>query len=106
MRLLIERRQDEAKTMFGRHRGVDFTLWFRLELTPEEERLVQHYDLAEHVLIRRDSEDREPWVTVAQARAGFSHTLASIETVHRNEQVIRKNCQNFKVILEIAQSFG
>ena len=40
MKLVIQRSQQDVKGMLGGHKGVSFTLSYRLVLTGEEEELV------------------------------------------------------------------
>jgi hypothetical protein len=105
MRLMIERNQADT-AILGWHKGVQFTLWWRLELTAEEVQLVERYKLSNHVLIYRDPDRREPLITLRNAMAGVSETVSSIAIVWKNEQKARECCQNFKSMLDIAKTFG
>ena len=50
MQLVIRRSQADVKEVFGGHKGVQFSLYYRLVLTPEEDALVQRYQLNIHAL--------------------------------------------------------
>lgn len=48
MKLAIQRSQQDVKGMLGGHKGVTFTLSYRLILSSEEQELVNRYKLDEY----------------------------------------------------------
>jgi hypothetical protein len=102
MHLLIKRDQADMKGVFGGHKGVQFSLYYRLVLTPEEEQLVGRYKLDNHVLTRSPAKID----TVRQATQGISQSVESVEVLLNNEEVIKRACDQFCTLIAVARSFG
>lgn len=93
--------------MLGGHKGVSFTLTYRLVLTPEEMALVQRYKLEEHALTWRTIQgERMPDDTIANMVAGRTQTLSDVTTLIRNEDIVKDACDNLPVLFEIVRTFG
>lgn len=103
MQLVIRRTQADAKGVFGGHRGVNFNLFYRLVLSPEETVVVQRYKLDLHVLSRSGNGTQE---TVADALRGINQTLQSVDVLLNNEKIAKQACDSFYRLLRVAQSFG
>lgn len=102
MELVIQRNQADVKGLMGGHKGVSFSLSYRLRTTPGEDTIIQRYRLGAHVIARSQASI----TTVDNMRAGVTETLPSVEILLRNEEVIKQACQDFGVLLRVARSFG
>lgn len=93
--------------MFGRSRGVEFSLSYQLQLTPEEQELVDRYGLADYVIAERD-DDRGKLVrvTVADAQRGDRYVASSIAKAVNGESVVRSSCQDLAGLLRAARGYG
>ncbi len=103
MQLVIRRTQADMKGVFGGHKGVQFNLYYRLVLTPEEAALVEKYKLDAHVLSKSGSGLPE---TVADAIRGINQSIQSVDVLLRNEEVAKRACDSFYNLILVAQSFG
>jgi hypothetical protein len=103
MQLVIRRNQADAKGVFGGHKGVNFNLFYRLVLSPEEAAVVQRYRLDLHVLSRSGNGLQE---TVADAMRGVTQTVQSVDVLLNNEKIAKSSCDAFYRLLLVAQSFG
>lgn len=104
VKLAIRRDQADVKGMFGGHKGVTFSLWYCLRLTAAESQLVDRYKLREHVLCRNSQ--GTTLLTVGEALDGVTENLTSVEILLQNEKVVKGACKQFKVLLDVASSFG
>jgi hypothetical protein len=103
MRLHIWRNQADQRGVFGGHKGVQFSLRCRLTLTEHERQLVERYKLGSHVLTRNGA--GVP-LTVNQIIDSHVEQMPTVELLVNNEKVIKEACQGFKVLLDIASTFG
>jgi hypothetical protein len=103
MQLVIRRTQADAKGVFGGHKGVNFNLFYRLTLTPEEAAIVQRYKLDTHILSKAGSGVPE---TVADVVRGVTQTVQSVDVLLNNEEIAKRACNAFYKLLLVAQSFG
>lgn len=107
MKLAIQRSQQDIKGMLGGHKGVSFTLYYRLLLTPDEEELVQRYKLEEYPVTWRSFEGtRLPNDTIGNMVAGRSQTLSDVTTLIQNENVVKEACDDLPVLFEVVRTFG
>jgi hypothetical protein len=107
MRLIISRNQQAMKGMLGGHKGVQFTLAYRLELTPEESQLVARYKLDEYPVTWNTVQGtRMPDDTIANMVVGRSHTLTDVTTLISNEQVVKDACDTLPQLFEVVRTFG
>ncbi len=107
MRLIINRSQAAMRGMFGGHKGVQFTLSYRLELTAEEQELVRQYKLEHYPLTwSTQSGQRMPDDTIANMVLGRSQTITDVTTLIGNERVIKDACDALPPLFEVARSFG
>lgn len=102
MQLVISRGQADQRGMFGGHKGVQFSLYYRLELTAEEHALVDRYRLVDHVLTRSQAKID----TVRDAMQGVTEIVGSVEILLNNEKVVKRACDSFYRLVTVAQSFG
>jgi hypothetical protein len=107
MRLIISREQEDIKGMLGGHKGVSFTLAYRLELTPEETELVARYKLEEYPVTWKTIQGtRVPDDTIKNMVAGRRQTLSDVMMLLKNENVIKDACDGLPVLFGVARSFG
>jgi hypothetical protein len=104
MKLTIRRDQADVKGMLGGHKGVTFSLWYQVGLTPTENDLVTRYRLGSHILCKNNQ--GVPLLTVDQAIRGNREEMPSVQLLVHNERVVREACADFKQLLEVASTFG
>ncbi len=108
MRLVINRRQQDVKGMMGGHKGVSFTLGYRLELTTEESELVQRYALQYYpVTWHTDNRgQRMPDDMIGNMVEGRTQTLTDVTTLIRNENIVKDACDGVVALFDVCRSFG
>jgi hypothetical protein len=107
MKLVIKRSQQDVKGMLGGHKGVSFTLSYRLVLTPEEEALVAKYKLEGHPLTWTTSQGvKSPDDTIANMVVGRTQTVSNVTTLVRNENIVKDACDSLPVLFEVVRTFG
>lgn len=107
MRLIISRRQDDVTGLFGGHRGVSFTLSYRLELTATEAELVSRYRLESHpVTYRLASGAAVPDDTIATMLNGREHELPDVVTLIEKETAVKNACDSLPALFDMCASFG
>jgi hypothetical protein len=85
MQLIVSRNQQDVKGMLGGHKGVQFTLSYRLELTEDELALVSRYKLEDYAVTWRTFQGQKvPDDTIGNMRTGRSQTLTDATTLVRN----------------------
>lgn len=102
MKLMITRNQKAEKGFFGGHKGMTFVLSYRVELTAQESELIAKYK-AENEVLTRSGEDI---MTISDIVRGKTEELSNVGILLNNEEVIKKACADFKVLLEVMNSFG
>lgn len=108
MRLVINRSQTEKKGMLGGHKGVEFTLKYRLELTQDERALVDKYKLHFYPLTWTTSStgERQPDDTIARMIEGRAQTVTNVTTLLKNEETVKSACDSLPPLFEVVRSFG
>ena len=107
MRLVVNRSQQAVTGMLGGHKGMSFTLSYRLDLTPDEQGLVAKYSLAEYPLTWRTVRgERMPDDTVGGMANGRSQTLNDVKTLLQNEEIVKSACDELVALFEVARTFG
>jgi hypothetical protein len=107
VKLIINRSQQAVKGMLGGHKGVSFTLSYRLELTQDEQGLVEQYRLAEYPLTWRVvAGDRLPDDTVGRLISGRSETLGDVKTLLQNEEIVKNACDELTTLFDVVRTFG
>jgi hypothetical protein len=107
MRLIINRRQEDVKGMLGGHKGVSFTLAYRLDLTPEEKELVARYKLGEYPVTWRTVQGtRTPDDTISNMVLGRSQTLSDVTTLLKNETIVKDACDSLPILFRVVRTFG
>ena len=108
MKLIIKRDQQAQKGIFGGQKGMTFLLSYRVELSPEEEALVEKYKVEDYVLTYTTNRDgtKLPKDTVRRLMQGESESVKDITILLNNEEIIKNACKNFKTLLEVMATFG
>src|ERR1022692_1661227 len=108
MKLLIKRNQVPQKGIFGGNKGVLFSISFRVEFTPEEKALVDRYKLSDDIVARYNVSysKEEQLLTVGNLAAGFQNSLNGLGALQELESAVVAACQNLKVYLRVASTFG
>lgn len=108
MKLVISRSQQDVKGMLGGHKGVEFTLRYRLELTPEETELVGRYKLEHYALTwNTDAQgNRIPNDTISNMVAGRAQTVRDVTTLLHNEEIVKQACDELVPLFQVVRSFG
>ena len=107
MQLVVKRDQDDRVGVFGGHKGVDFSLSFRLVLTSEESELVRRYKFGDMPLGTWVSQGAEvPIATVHGAVAGRTMRWPSVVEMLKREHELKKACVGLAKLLEVASNFG
>ena len=107
MRLIISRRQQDIKGMLGGHKGVSFTLTYRLELTSEETELVGRYKLDDYPVTWNTFQGHQvPDDTIANMIAGRSQTISDVTTLLKNESIVKNACDSLPPLFEVVRTFG
>ncbi len=112
MKLIICRNQADKTGLFGGHKGVNFQLSAKVELTENERSLVQKYKAEDTVLntIGPDLEKlklKSPFITMANLMGGWdTANVTDVGLLLDLEELIKDACQTFKNYLEVMASFG
>lgn len=108
MKLIVNRSQAEKKGMLGGHKGVEFTLRYRLELAPDEQALVEKYKLEFYSLTWKTTPtgERQPDDTISAMVQGRSQTLTDVTTLLRNEEIVKQACDTLPPLFDVVRSFG
>ena len=110
MKLIIKRNQADVKGLFGGHKGVQFSLYAKANITSEEQVLVDRYKVGDYILASYEAplgkEIFEFKLSVNNLFGGRTTTLDSISTLLSLEDEIKKGCQNLKNLLLVMSTFG
>src|SRR5437879_12358646 len=102
MKLYIAR--DQAKGLLG---GVKFELKGRVELTPQEAKLIRKYKAEKEALLKR--EIKIPFtgrsisldLTIGSLMAGQTFKCSDISEILESEKSLKESCESFKNYLEV-----
>lgn len=103
MKLIIKRDQKEQKGVFGGHKGVSFLLTYKLQLSPQEQELITRYKVENQVLMSTEAGNT---TTVQDLITGRTQEMQDITILLSNEEAVKNACQNFKILLDVMNSFG
>lgn len=107
MKLHLQRDQQQRTSVFGRSQGWDFSLWYQLELSHQEQATVERYGLGEHMLAEYDDpRGKTVRVSVAAAQQGARYDATSLQDALKSEGIIYSSCKEFKMLLEGAERWG
>lgn len=107
MKLIIKRNQRDEKGIFGGHKGVNFILSCRVELTDEERELIDRYKAWDYPLTYKEIGGTQVAnYTVDALVNGRTQEVKDVATLLHNEEVVKKACDDFKNLLQIMTTFG
>lgn len=107
MRLVVNRSQEILRGMMGGHKGVNFTLRYRLELTHEESDLVKQYKLQDYALTFTNyNGSRIPDDTIGRMCDGRAQTLPDVTTLINNEETVKNACDSLPALFAMCRTFG
>jgi hypothetical protein len=108
VKLIINRSQADKKGMLGGHKGVEFTLSYRLELSADEQELVDRYKLHFYPLTwtTGPSGERQAGDTISTMVQGRSQTVTDVTTLLNNEEVLKDACDKLPPLFQVVRSFG
>jgi hypothetical protein len=107
VQLVIKREQAPVKSLLGGHKGVEFTLAYRLLLTDEECELADQYKLGDYPVTWKNLPSGQvPDDTLRDMVAGRSQTLTDVTTLVANEKAIKDACDSLPKLFEIVRTFG
>jgi|SRR5579859_1795178 len=107
MKLIINRSQQDQKGIMGGHKGVQFTLRYRLELTREETALVERYRLGFYPLTFTNHQGTQiPADTISSLVQGSTNIVSDVTKLIRDEDLIKDACDQLPVLFDVCRSFG
>ena len=107
MKLTIKRDQSAKKGLFGGHKGMIFSLYCKVQISQEEQELIDKYKVNNYVLTTKQSEEGKiPDLTVNSLVQGCTEEFWDVATLLHNEDVIKEACRDFKNLLLIMAAFG
>ena len=110
MKLTIKRNQADVKGLFGGHKGVNFELYSKVEISKEERELIQHYKVESHHLAEYEISTKKgteiDYITVGNLINGNTIVLSSVSRLLNLEDKIKEGCQDLKNLLLVMASFG
>ncbi|MFL6858863.1 MAG: hypothetical protein ACJ8EB_13285, partial [Allosphingosinicella sp.] len=112
VQLRLIRSQADQKGFFGGHKGVSFALRYKLEVSSEEQALVDRYKVADfvvHTVIYGKSSQGEPYtwdIHVKDLINGNSVALRDFSEVVKSEDAVTQGAANLKGLLERMRHFG
>ncbi|MDM8567287.1 hypothetical protein QUF74_16770 [Candidatus Halobeggiatoa sp. HSG11] len=110
MKLIVkkEQHQSDKKSLFSGQKSILFSLFAKIEITQEEQELIDKYRVGDRGLIwATDSDgDRFPILTVKKLVQGYTKDSGDINILITFEEELKSECKKFKAFLEIMESFG
>ena len=109
MRLVLRRNQSEKRGLI-RSKGMEFTLYAKVDLTPEEESLVSTYNVNDYILGEYEAGTKRTFnftVDVKSLINGYTTVeVDDVLTLTTLEDEIKDSCRKLKALLGILESFG
>jgi hypothetical protein len=112
MKLRLMRAQQDQKGIFGGHKGVNFSLNYKLDVSPEEKQLIERYKIAGFIVHKYEagrSSDGQPWtqdIRVQDLVNGGSLNLRDFGEVIGAEGAIVNGANTLKALIEQMRKFG
>ncbi len=110
MKLIIKRNQADVKGLFGGHKGVNFSLTGRCEVSLDEKALIDKYKLGEYNLASYQKQLKNAQIdlniTVNGILSGTTVETTDIKTLLELEESMKVGCTNLKELLGVMKSFG
>lgn len=112
MQLRLFRSQSDQKGIFGGHKGVNFSLQYKLDISAEERGLIDHYKVGGFILHKfqwgrmTDGTPRTTNISVMDLINGGSLALSDFDEVVGSEEGIKQGARNLKILLAQMRKFG
>lgn len=112
MKLTIKRNQADVKGLFGGHKGVNFSLHGRVEVTEAEKALISKYKVGDYILASYERPTKGTdqnisfHITTNDIINGKSVEIGNINTLLELEEAMKSGCKNLKGLLEVMSTFG
>jgi hypothetical protein len=109
MKLILRRNQSEKRGLI-RSKGMEFTLYAKVDLSPEEESLVSTYTVEDYIVGNYEAgKKREFNFTVDVKSLMNGYTTVEVDDVYvltEFERQIKESCGRMKTLLGVLESFG
>jgi len=111
MKLIIKRNQADVKGLFGGHKGVNFSLYGRVEVTEAEKALISKYKVGDYILASyerpvKGEQTVSFHITTNDIINGKSVEIGNISILLELEEAMKSGCQNLKNLLAVMSTFG
>lgn len=111
MKLEIWRDQKDVKGLLGGHKGVNFTLVARVQVSDEENELIERYKVGHDILATyrlpgTPTPNFEFTISVRELLSGHTVDMGNISSMIRLEEEIKEACSNLKDWLAVMKTFG
>ena len=107
MRVILTREQEEQKGVFGARKGVLFVLKCRVELTPDEQGLVERASAEEQwVPMSSVGKSRVPDLRVGELMRGVRYEATDLNQMLNDQAALLLMCEHFKRMLAFIKSIG
>lgn len=111
MKLIIRREQAEKKGLLGGNKGMEFRLNCQVELSPEENVLVEKakvgdYVLTTYTIFENKRGGTESELTVNNLIRGMTSVVMDVQKLLDLEDQVKNGCANLKSLLSVIESFG
>lgn len=111
MNLEIWRDQKDVKGLLGGHKGVNFTLVAKVQVSDEEKELIERYKVGDEILAAyrlpgTPDPNFEFTITVRELLSGHTVNMRNISSMIRLEEEIKDACSNLKSWLAVMKTFG
>lgn len=106
MKLIIKRDQIEEKgLLLNKSRNVTFSLSCKVEVTQEEDALINKYQARDYSL-KYYKDGSEKRLAVSILLQGIVYELKDVRSLIELETMIKQGCEEFKLFLDVMASFG
>lgn len=109
MQLRIRKRQADKKGLFGGHKGVEFEINAKANISSADQSLIDRYILGPSILysweVGTGEDSRVRSVTVSQLVNGVTYSGTSLPEIQQLEAGIIEGAKNLKTYLNVASSF-
>jgi len=109
MKLIIRRDQEQKKGILGGNKGVEFSLYCKVDLTAEQKALVSKYQIGgyEVATYKGFAKQDKPFVmTVNGLSNGITSNVNDVTELLALEDKIKEACGTLKTLLDVMATFG
>lgn len=116
MKLIILRNQSARKGVFGGHKGKVFNLTARVDLEPDEVRLVDAYGAHDQDLFILETVVKQqvkvsppgagPFLLVRDMVEGRTYECEDVWTLLKTEGEIKEGCRRLRSLMDLFASYG